>query len=576
MRMTMKKIIWMQAVLLTGLAAMWGCGGDDTTDEQPAVMPQVTFPVTESAVSAYVDDAVRFEAVIESPGPLSCGWFVDGKLAASTASMTYVFKAKGTYDVRFEASNTAGKVGKDYSVTVEGSPLKVEFSNEAETVSCLPGEEVLITATVVAGDKEVVHEWKVGDEVVSTTAEFKHTFDEMGSYTVTYRGVNADEVSVNRTWTVTVDELPLEIEFSVTDATISCVQGNEVAITATVKNGGTGLVHAWKVGDEVVSTTAEFKRTFDEAGTFTVSYRGVNGKGEEKTSSWTVGVEEKPLEIEFSKADGSTLRSAAGDEVVITATVKGGATGLVHAWKVRGDAVSAAAEFRHTFDAAGTYAVTYEGVNAKGEKKNASWTVEVSEDAVGYMFENFETLSSLASDYIKEANKGSLSIVNNPYPTTANPSSKVLKVDMSATTTGTSAFFDVYLDKKLSGAERVKYKAIRIRIYLGKNEYYPRMLIPKTPEGGSGQPNKMPCKINGQAFANNNASAAEWKKLVKTDDWNEFVYDLEGCGYGFSNCSEFNQVQFRPLVNMSAGGSSGFDAETNTRPVYYDDFEFLE
>ena len=576
MRMTMKKIIWMQAVLLTGLAAMWGCGGDDTTDEQPAVMPQVTFPVTESAVSAYVDDAVRFEAVIESPGPLSCGWFVDGKLAASTASMTYVFKAKGTYDVRFEASNTAGKVGKDYSVTVEGSPLKVEFSNEEETVSCLPGEEVLITATVVAGDKEVVHEWKVGDEVVSTTAEFKHTFDEMGSYTVTYRGVNADEVSVNRTWTVTVDELPLEIEFSVTDATISCVQGNEVAITATVKNGGTGLVHAWKVGDEVVSTTAEFKRTFDEAGTFTVSYRGVNGKGEEKTSSWTVGVEEKPLEIEFSKADGSTLRSAAGDEVVITATVKGGATGLVHAWKVGGDAVSATAEFRHTFDAAGTYAVTYEGINAKGEKKNASWTVEVSEDAVGYMFENFETLSSLASDYIKEGNKGSLSIVNNPYPTTANPSGKVLKVDMSATTTGTSAFFDVYLDKKLSGAERVKYKAIRIRIYLGKNEYYPRMLIPKTPEGGSGQPNKMPCKINGQAFANNNASAAEWKKLVKTDDWNEFVYDLEGCGYGFSNCSEFNQVQFRPLVNMSAGGSSGFDAETNNRTVYYDDFEFLE
>ena len=572
----MKKIIWMQAVLLTGLAAMWGCGGDDTTDEQPAVMPQVTFPVTESAVSAYVDDAVRFEAVIESPGPLSCGWFVDGKLAASTASMTYVFKAKGTYDVRFEASNTAGKVGKDYSVTVEGSPLKVEFSNEEETVSCLPGEEVLITATVVAGDKEVVHEWKVGDEVVSTTAEFKHTFDEMGSYTVTYRGVNADEVSVNRTWTVTVDELPLEIEFSVTDATISCVQGNEVAITATVKNGGTGLVHAWKVGDEVVSTTAEFKRTFDEAGTFTVSYRGVNGKGEEKTSSWTVGVEEKPLEIEFSKADGSTLRSAAGDEVVITATVKGGATGLVHAWKVGGDAVSAAAEFRHTFDAAGTYAVTYEGVNAKGEKKNASWTVEVSEDAVGYMFENFETLSSLTADYIKEANAGSLSLVNNPYPTTSNSSNKVLKVDMSKSTTTTSAFFDVYLEPKFPGAERVKYKAIRVKVYLGKNEYYPRMLIPKTPEGGSGQPNKMPCKINGQAFANNNASAAEWKKLVKTDDWNEFVYDLEGCGYGFSNCSEFNQVQFRPLLNMIAGGMSGFDAETNNRTVYYDDIEFLE
>lgn len=51
-------------------------------------------------------------------------------------------------------------------MTVEGSPLKVSSSNE-ETVSCLPGEEVLITATVVAGDKEVVR-MEVGDEVVST------------------------------------------------------------------------------------------------------------------------------------------------------------------------------------------------------------------------------------------------------------------------------------------------------------------------------------------------------------------------------------------------------------------------
>ena len=486
MRMTMKKIIWMQAVLLTGLAAMWGCGGDDTTDEQPAVMPQVTFPVTESAVSAYVDDAVRFEAVIESPGPLSCGWFVDGKLAASTASMTYVFKAKGTYDVRFEASNTAGKVGKDYSVTVEGSPLKVEFSTEEETVSCLPGEEVLITATVVAGDKEVVHEWKVGDEVVSTTAEFKHTFDEMGSYTVTYRGVNADEVSVNRTWTVTVDELPLEIEFSVTDATISCVQGNEVAITATVKNGGTGLVHAWKVG---------------------------------------------------------------------------------------GDAVSAAAEFRHTFDAAGTYAVTYEGVNAKGEKKNASWTVEVSEDAVGYMFENFESRDALPGHFINgNAAIEGTTLQENPYKTAVNPSNKVLR-DLLLKESGTSGYFDMGFSHL---TDRSKYRAIRV--YLGKNLYYPRMQINVLPDG---KKNKLPSKINGQPFTSS-MKEADWKALIKTDDWNVFVYDLIDCGYqnadgsAVTNFGDITAVQFRPLSNFTGGSMSGRDEETNNRTVYYDDFEFLE
>lgn len=351
MRMTMKKIIWMQAVLLTGLAAMWGCGGDDTTDEQPAVMPQVTFPVTESAVSAYVDDAVRFEAVIESPGPLSCGWFVDGKLAASTASMTYVFKAKGTYDVRFEASNTAGKVGKDYSVTVEGSPLKVEFSNEEETVSCLPGEEVLITATVVAGDKEVVHEWKVGDEVVSTTAEF-----------------------------------------------------------------------------------------------------------------------------------------------------------------------------RHTFDAAGTYAVTYEGVNAKGEKKNASWTVEVSEDAVGYMFENFESRDALPGHFINgNAAIEGTTLQENPYKTAVNPSNKVLR-DLLLKESGTSGYFDMGFSHL---TDRSKYRAIRVKVYLGKNLYYPRMQINVLPDG---KKNKLPSKINGQPFTSS-MKEADWKALIKTDDWNVFVYDLIDCGY---------------------------------------------
>lgn len=126
-----------------------------------------------------------------------------------------------------------------------------------------------------------------------------------------------------------------------------------------------------------------------------MTYKGKNGKGEEKSSSWTVQVEEKPLEIEFSKAEG-TLRNVMGEELAITATVKGGATGLVHEWKVGSDVVSTTAEFRHTFDATGTFTVTYKGKNAKGEEKTALWTVEVSEAGAGYMFENFETLSSLA------------------------------------------------------------------------------------------------------------------------------------------------------------------------------------
>ena len=310
----------------------------------------------------------------------------------------------------------------------------------------------------------------------------------MGFYTVTYRGVNADEVSVNRTWTVTVDELPLEIEFSVTDATISCVQGNEVAITATVKNGGTGLVHAWKVG---------------------------------------------------------------------------------------GDAVSATAEFRHTFDAAGTYAVTYEGVNAKGEKKNASWTVEVSEDAVGYMFENFESRDALPGHFINgNAAIEGTTLQENPYKTAVNPSNKVLR-DLLLKESGTSGYFDMGFSHL---TDRSKYRAIRVKVYLGKNLYYPRMQINVLPDG---KKNKLPSKINGQPFTSS-MKEADWKALIKTDDWNVFVYDLIDCGYqnadgsAVTNFGDITAVQFRPLSNFTGGSMSGRDEETNNRTVYYDDFEFLE
>ena len=566
MRETMKRIIWIQAILLLGLTALWSCGDDATETDEQAVVPQITFPVAGTDLSAYVDDAVRFEAVVESPGPLNCRWYVDEKLVASTASMTYVFKAVGTYAVRFEASNTAGKVEKSYSVAVEGTPLEIEFSKEESDITCLPGEEVLISAKVLAGDKQVVHEWKVGDEVVSSTVDFKYIFDKMGTYTIAYKGVNADDISVNRTWTVTVDELPLEIGFSNAEATIQSVQGSEVSITATVKNGGTGLVHEWKVGDKVVSTTIEFKHTFETAGTFTVAYKGVNGKGETVTRSWTVEVTELPLAIEFSKTD-ATLQCVKEVELVITATVKSGGTGLVHEWKVGNDVASATAEFKHTFATAGTYTVAYKGVNTKQETVTRTWTVVVSEEAPGYMFENFESRTSLPGHFINgNAGIEGTTLQDNPYKTAVNPSNKVLR-DLLLKDTGTSGFFDMGFSHVTN---RTKYRAIRVKVYIGTNLYFPRLKIGTL----SGGPNKLPSMINGKPFKVQ--TETNWNSLIKKDDWNVLVYDLIDCGYGASNFENITTVQFRPLSKFDGSNVSGRDDVTNNRIVYYDDFEFLE
>ena len=117
-----------------------------------------------------------------------------------------------------------------------------------------------------------------------------------------------------------------------------------------------------------------------------------------------------------------------------------------------------------------------------------------------------------------------------------------------------------------------------MKVYLGKNLYYPRMQINVLPDG---KKNKLPSKINGQPFTSS-MKEADWKALIKTDDWNVFVYDLIDCGYqnadgsAVTNFGDITAVQFRPLSNFTGGSMSGRDEESNNRTVYYDDFEFLE
>ncbi len=565
----MKQLLKIQTILLLAVAALWSCDDDKTVTDIAPVAPVVSFPVAETEIGVVVDDAVHFEAVVESPGPIRCNWYVDDALKASTPTMTYLFREVGTYTVRFEAFNDAGRVERSYTVMAAGVPLVVGFSNEEETIGCMPGDEVQIEATVVSGDKQVRHAWKVGDEVVSTTAAFKHLFDRMGTFTVSYEGVNADGMRAARSWTVEVDELPLEIEFSLTDETIRCEQGAEVAIDATVKNGATGLTHKWTIDGGEVSAEAGFRHLFVEAGTFVVAYQGENGKGERVTRSWTVEVAELPLEIDFSVADaGITCKQDV--EVVIVATVKnGGSTGVTHTWTLDGEVLSTTAEFRHAFAEIGTYTIAYKGVNGRQESATRNWTVDVTDKHAGYMFENFETRDALPGHFIN-GNPGieGATVKENPYKTDVNPSNKVLR-DLLLNESGTSGYFDMGFGHLTN---RAKYRAVRVKIYLGQNLYYPRLKIASL----AGAPNKLPSSINGKPFNGNNASEADWKALVKTDDWNVFVYDLIDCGFGAANFEHITSVQFRPLSTFTGQNCSGRDEVTNNRTVYYDDIEFLE
>ena len=485
----MKRILKIFAVLALPVSVTF-CTAPEETAQEPAVSPVVEFAYPEEGISAVVEAPVTFEADITSSGPVECFWAIDDEKIGSTPTVTWTFMETGEYTLHFEAFNEAGTFGKDFAVKVTGIDLVVEFSPEPDTpIGIVMNETITVTATPVSGNRDVVHSWKIGDKEVSTDAVLSYAFDEAGEYTLTYTGTNHYGLTATASWPVSVDELPLEVEFSENGPRINIQAGGSVEIIATAVNGGSGLVHSWSIDGEKVSEEAEFKRTFADKGVFTLTYSGRNTKGETASGRWVVGVD-------------------------------------------------------------------------------------------AFLYDDFEAGTVIfpeGYDGNKNANVFVCSIVDNPYPTDANPSDKVLVDDLSWNNGGTSGYVTIKIDADgdiISWADRKQYTKIAMKVYLGTNDYYPYLQIDLAPT-----PKSLPSEINGEPFDAKNPDADAWKQLVKTDDWNMFVYDLVNGNYkdAFADVSEFGQIQFRPLSTIDGSSApAAIDPVTNTKKVWIDDIQFIE
>ena len=87
----------------------------------------------------------------------------------------------------------------------------------------------------------------------------------------------------------------------------------------------------------------------------------------------------------------------------------------------------------------------------------------------------------------------------------------------------------------------------------------------------TGSPKSAPSVINGVTFNPQSPSLTEWNAAIKTNDWNELIYDFSNPKYGdaMNKLSDTGQLQFRVFVDFNNSGKAGQD-------VYFDDFEFLE
>lgn len=458
----MKKIY----INIFGVLIMAAMAAGCVPEAEPIVNagPQINYPMTEETITASVGQPVDFKVEIVAGDRLNCGWYVDGVLEASSASFTYVFDEPGDYEVRFEARNGSGSSSMTYKVTVSD---KLDIY-----LSC-------------------------------------------------------------------ADMLQIE-----DGATIERVQDDFLKVTAVVVSG-VDVKHSWTVNDAGGNTVwTSDKAYFDtfrlaEATTYTVIYSGSNDAGRYDLT-FKVKVNDKPLNMEFSvpEGDASTVE---GQEFRIDATVISGADGLSHSWKLDGAEVSKAEYFVYTFSAAGTYKVSYNGINAKNETFEAEWNVTVASS--GTLLDDFE--GTLKPWWNTHENDPGISVEDNPDKSGINTSDKVL-MDKVNGSSGTSGYFTLKTSmiSAESGIDVSQFTGIRFKIYFGNNKYYPRVHI--------GDIKYTP--------VNNPKFAGEWETL-------EYRFDF--------NFDPNKNIVFRLMLDENGNNISGSDPDTNTRTVYIDDIEFI-
>ena len=69
-------------------AFVCACQPEQSLVSEP-VAPVVTYAIEEEAVGVQVDSIVVFEAVIQTPGPVECVWYVNEVIYAETLSLIF-------------------------------------------------------------------------------------------------------------------------------------------------------------------------------------------------------------------------------------------------------------------------------------------------------------------------------------------------------------------------------------------------------------------------------------------------------------------------------------------------------
>ena len=427
----------------------------------------------------------------------------------------------------------------EVSPIVHTAPEAV-FPSGSDFVSASVGETVRFEAEITSGDNLTVG-WYVNDVLECSSEVFEYVFKAPGSYVVSFK-VSNGAGSVEKEYTVEIADV-LRMSLSTADSTsIERMKGEYLKVMAIVESG-VGVTHQWKVDGEVKSDKAYFDSfLIPEVGTYTVTYSGSNAVGSFE-KSFSLVATPRPLEVEFTNMD-DVISFKDGNMLTITAEATSSGEGIVHTWIFDDVEESSSATFSMMM-IKGSHKLVYNAINAKGETFSREWLIEV--EGAGFLLDDFEGVETLGLIWKTGENEPGVQIADNPKKTALNMSDKVMS-DGVLGNHSTSGYFTLQTSLILENTkvDVTRCSKLRFKVYLGKNRYYPRVHI-----GNTKYPPVTPPKFN--------------------DEWEYLEYHFP------SRFSATTIIQIRPLLKEDGTNiDPGEASSTNTRTVYFDDFEFIE
>jgi len=290
-----------------------------------------------------------------SGNPTSRSWsFGDGG-TSEEPNPCHTYSQAGTYTVSLTVTNDCGSDTKNGSITVKESPIAAFAGTPLN--GCKP---LQVCFTDQSSGSPTSWSWDFGDNTNSSQQSPCHTYQDAGTYTVTLMVTNDcgsdEEIKINY---IIVKEAPVA---AFTGTPRSGCDPLEVCFTD--QSSGNPTSWSWEFGDGAGSSEQNPCHIYEAAGTYTVTLTVSNECGSDKeikVDYITVGADPVAAFV------GVPPNGCAELKVCFTDQSSGNPTSW--SWEFGDGGTSSQQNPCHTYEDAGTYAVTLTVSNDCGSDK---------------------------------------------------------------------------------------------------------------------------------------------------------------------------------------------------------------